>query len=136
MPPEVAFNVLDVPTGLIGGLAVAGFVVAILAALLTPVLARLGRLEAWRDPLKLIPYGLLFAGAVLAGAAAVLGSVTAPRPGVREVASAALAILCLTPLLGAGAVRLRYGAPGGRTFPQQIAANRARRCCSWPSCSS
>jgi heat shock protein HtpX len=122
--PGAAFNVLDAPAGLIGGLAIAGFAVAIIAALLTPVLSRLARLEAWRDPLRLIPYALLFAGAVLAGAAAVLGSVTAPRPGVREVASAALAILCLTPLVGVGAVRLRYGAPGGRTFPQQIAANR------------
>ena len=36
----------------------------------------------------------------------------------------ALAILCLTPLIGASAVRLRYGAPGRRTFQQQIAANR------------
>jgi heat shock protein HtpX len=43
---------------------------------------------------------------------------------VREVASVALAILCLTPLLGAAAVRLRYGSPGRRTFHQQIAANR------------
>lgn len=124
MSPGAAFNALDLPAGLIGGLAIAGFAVAIIAALLTPVLSRLTRLEAWRDPLRLIPYALLFAGAVLAGAAAVLGSVTAPRPGVREVASAALAVLCLTPLVGVGAVRLRYGAPGGRTFPQQIAANR------------
>ncbi len=124
MPPEAAFSVLDLPAGLIGGLAIAGFAVAIVAALLAPVLARLRRLDPWHDPLKLIPYALLFAGAVLAGAAAALGSVTAPRPGVREVASAALAILCLTPLVGVAAVRLRYGAPGGRTFPQQIAANR------------
>ncbi len=49
---------------------------------------------------------------------------SAERPGVREVASVALAILCLTPLIGASAVRLRYGAPGRRTFQQQIAANR------------
>jgi heat shock protein HtpX len=40
------------------------------------------------------------------------------------VTSAALAILCLTPLVGAAAVRLRFGAPGGRTFRQQIAANQ------------
>jgi heat shock protein HtpX len=124
LPPEAAFNVFDLPAGLVGGLAIAGFAVAIVAALLTPVMSRLARLEAWRDPLRLIPYGLLFAGAVLAGAAAVLGSVTAPRPGVREVASVSLAVLCLTPLVGTAAVRLRYGSAGGRTFPQQIAANR------------
>ena len=112
------------PAGLVGGLAIAGFVVAILAAVVTPVLSRLDRLEAWRGPLKLVPYALLLVGAVLAGAAAALGSVSAEHPGVREVASAALAILCLTPLAGATAVRLRYGAPGKRTFQQQIAANR------------
>ena len=99
MSLDATANVLAFPTGLVGGLAIAGFVVAILAALLTPVLSRLHRLEAWRGPLKLVPYGLLFAGAVLAGSAAALGSVTAPRPGVREVASGALAILCLTALL-------------------------------------
>ena len=88
------------------------------------VLARLDRLEAWKGPLKLVPYALLLAGAVMAGAAAALGTVTSPQPGVREVASAALAILCITPLVGAASVRLRYGAPGRRTFHQQIAANR------------
>jgi hypothetical protein len=124
------------PAGLVGGLAIAGFVVAILAAAITPVLSRLDRLEAWRGPLKLVPYALLLVGAILAGAAAVLGSVSAERPGVREVASVALAILCLTPLIGASAVRLSYGAPGKRTFQQQIAANRGSSCSSSPSCSS
>lgn len=117
-------NALTVSGGLIGGLAIAGFIVAIVAALVTPILARASRLEAWRGPLKLVPYALLGAGAILAGAAATLGTVTAPQPGVREIASAALAILCLTPLIGAIAVRLRFGAPGKRTFHQQIAANR------------
>jgi heat shock protein HtpX len=121
---EPAPNVLTVPAGLVAWLAIAGFAVAILAALVTPVLARDSRLEAWRGPLKLVPYALLLAGAILAGAAAILGSVSSPRPGVREVASIALAILCLTPLVGATAVRLRYGGPGRRTFHQQIAANR------------
>ena len=117
-------NALTVSSGLIGGLAIAGFVVAIAAALITPVLARASRLEAWRGPLKLVPYALLGAGAILAGAAAALGTVTAPQPGVREIASGALAILCLTPLIGSIAVRMRFGAPGRRTFHQQIAANR------------
>ena len=124
MTPDGGSGVLALPAGLVGGLAIAGFVVAILAAAITPVLSRLDRLESWKGPLKLVPYALLLVGAVLAGAAAVLGSVSAERPGVREVASMALAILCLTPLVGASAVRLRYGAPGKRTFQQQIAANR------------
>jgi heat shock protein HtpX len=124
VPPDAAGNVLTVSSNLIAVLAVAGFAVALLAAAVTPVLSRLDRLEAWRGPLKLVPYALLLAGALLAGAAAILGTVSAPQPGVREIASAALAILCLTPLVGAAAVRFRYGAPGRRTFQQQIAANR------------
>jgi heat shock protein HtpX len=63
-------------------------------------------------------------GAALAGAAAVLGAATGSRAGVREVVSIALAILCLTPIAGAIVVRLRYGAPGRRTFYQQVAANQ------------
>jgi heat shock protein HtpX len=124
VPVDAGSPVLAVPATLTAWLAIAGFVVAILAGLLTPVLARTRRLEAWAGPLRLLPYALLLAGAVLAGGAAALGSVTAARPGVREVASAALAVLCLTPLVGATLVRLRYGAPGRRTFQQQIAANR------------
>ncbi|HYO43946.1 MAG TPA: hypothetical protein VES19_12175 [Candidatus Limnocylindrales bacterium] len=107
-------NVLTVSGGLIGGLAIAGFIVAVLAALVTPILARASSLEAWRGPLKLVPYALLGAGGILAGVAAILGTVTAPQPGVREIAAAALTILCLTPLIGAIAVRLRFGAAGGR----------------------
>ncbi len=114
----------DLPAGLVGALAIAGFVVAILAAAITPVLSRMDRLEAWRGPLKLLPYALLLVGAILAAAAAALGSVAAAHAGVREVASAALALLCLTPLAGATAVRMRYGVPGKRTFQQQIASNR------------
>jgi heat shock protein HtpX len=33
--------------------------------------------------------------------------------------------MCLTPIIGVAAVRLRYGAPGRRLFQQQITANRA-----------
>ncbi len=124
MPAGDAPNVLVVPANLVAALAIAGFAVALVAALVTPVLSRLDRLAAWRGPLTLVPYALLLAGAVLAGAAAVLGTVSSPQPGVREVASAALAVLCLTPLVGVAAVRIRYGSPGKRTFHQQIAANR------------
>lgn len=118
-------DALVVPAGLITALAVAGFVVAVLAAAVTPVLARFDRLAAWRGPLTLVPFGLLLVGAILAGAATVLGAVTANRVGVREVATGALAVMCLTPIIGVVAVRLRYGAPGKRLFGQQIAANRA-----------
>jgi heat shock protein HtpX len=96
----------------------------ILATLLTPVLARLDRLAPWKGPLRLVPYALLLAGAGLAIAAAVLGLAGGSRPGVREVVAVALALLCITPVVGVGLVRLRYGSPGRRTFYQQIAANQ------------
>jgi heat shock protein HtpX len=121
---DAAGSVLAVPAAAIGWLSVAGFAVAIGAVLVTPVLARLRQLEAWAGPLRLVPYALLLAAAVLAGAALVLGTVAASRPGVREVASGTLLVLCVTPLVGAAVVRLRYGAPGRRTFGQQVAANR------------
>ena len=111
--------------GLIATLAIAAFGIALVAAVLAPVLARLGRLAPWSGPLRLIPYALLLVGAGLAVASAALGSVAGGgRPGVREVATGALALLCLTPVVGVTLVRLRYGAPGGRTFYQQIAANQ------------
>ena len=49
---------------------------------------------------------------------------SAERVGVREVVTAALAVLCVTPVVGVLIVRLRYGSTGTRTFYQQIAANR------------
>ena len=110
---------------LVGVLAVAGFGLAVLAAAVTPVLARLDRLAAWRGPMALVPFALLVAGAILAGAATALGAVSTHAVGVREIASGALAVMCLTPVVGVAAVRIRYGAPGRRLFQQQIAANRA-----------
>jgi len=118
-------DALAVPAGLVAWLAVAGFLAAVLAAAVTPVLSRFDRLVAWRGPLTLVPFALLLVGAILAGAATALGAVTANRVGVREVATGALAVMCLTPIVGVAAVRLRYGAPGKRLFQQQIAANRA-----------
>ncbi len=118
-------DALVVPAGLIGALAVAGFLAAVLAAAVTPVLSRFDRLAAWRGPLRLIPFALLLVGAILAGTATALGAVSAHRVGVREVATGALVVMCLTPIIGVLAVRLRYGAPGERLFQQQIAANRA-----------
>ena len=122
------------PASITAWLAVAGFVVAILAALLTPVLSRLDGLEAWKGPLKLVPYALLLAAAVLAGAAAVLGHRhRAPtgrsrgrddgaRPPVRDAAR------------GRGTVRLRYGV----TRPAHVpAADRGEpRLVDAPRCSS
>jgi len=116
---------LVLPTGLVATLAVAAFAVAILAAVATPVLQRVGRLAPWRGPLILVPYAMLLVAALLAAAASGLGFATSQHVGVREVATAGLAIMCLTPLIGVVAVRLRYGAPGARTFQQQIAANRS-----------
>ena len=74
---------------------------------------------------RALPFGLLFVAAVLAlistGAEAVIDS----RVGIREVSMASLAIICLTPVVGWGLARLRWGSPGRRIFYQQIAANRA-----------
>ena len=128
-------DIVAVPASVISALAIAGFGLALLAAVLTPVLARFGSLAAWAGPLKLVPYALLFVGAAFAVAAAVLGATTATwsgapagsgslHAGVREVASAGLALVCITPLVGAGVVRARYGEPGRRTFTGQIAANQ------------
>jgi hypothetical protein len=46
--------ILEVPANLAGYLSVAAFGIAILAALLTPVLARLDRLAPWKGPLRLV----------------------------------------------------------------------------------
>ena len=118
-------DALDVPAGLVATLAVAAFAVALLAAVVAPLLSRLGRVAPWRGAIVLVPFALLMVGAGLAVASSALGSVSAGRVGVREVATGALAVLCLTPVVGVLAVRGRYGAPGERTFRQQIAANRA-----------
>ena len=118
-------DALDVPAGLVATLAVAAFAVALVAAVVAPLLSRLGRVAPWRGAIVLVPFALLMVGAGLAVASSALGSVSAGRVGVREVATGALAVLCLTPVVGVLAVRGRYGAPGERTFRQQIAANRA-----------
>src|SRR6187551_831943 len=115
---------LAVPAGLVGILAIAAFVVAILGLLLAPAFARSRRWTGPSAALALVPFALLMVAAVLAAASAALGTVSAQRVGVREVATGALALICLTPVLGAGFVRLRYGATGKRTFYQQIAGNR------------
>jgi heat shock protein HtpX len=121
---ETGLPILEVPANLAAYLSVAAFGIAILAALLTPVLARLDQLAPWKGPLRLVPYALLLAGAGLAIASAVLGVAGGHRPGVREVVAVALALLCITPVVGVAFVRLRYGSPGRRTFYQQIAANQ------------
>ena len=115
---------LAVPAGLVGALAIAAFVVAILGLLLAPAFARSRRWTGPSAALALIPFALLMVAAVLAAASAALGTVSAQRVGVREVATGALALICLTPVLCAGFVRLRYGPTGKRTFYQQIAGNR------------
>ena len=117
-------DTLNLPAGLVAGLAVAAFLVAVIAAIVVPLLRRLDRLGELHGPLALVPFALLLVAAGLALAASALGTVAAHRLGVREVATAALAVLCITPVVGALAVRIRYGSTGGRTFYQQIAANR------------
>lgn len=115
---------LSIPAGLVGTLAIVAFGVTILAVLATPVLRRMDRLAELRGPLAIVPYALLLVAAGLAAAASALGTVSAQHVGVREIATAALAILCITPVVGVLIVRMRYGSTGDRTFYQQIAANR------------
>ncbi len=115
---------IAIPAGLVGGLAILAFGVTLLAVFVTPVMRRMDRLAELRGLLVLVPYALLLVAAGLAAAASALGTVSAERVGVREVVTASLAVLCVTPVVGVLIVRLRYGSTGTRTFYQQIAANR------------
>jgi len=117
-------DALRIPAGLVGTLAIVAFLLALLGMLAAPVFARSRRFTGPSSVLALLPFAVLAVAGVLAAIASGLGAVSAQRLGIREIATAALAIICLTPVAGALAVRLRYGATGGRTFHQQIAANR------------
>lgn len=117
-------DLLAVPAGLTGTLAVAAFVVALIGIVSAPLLHRSRRFTGPSAILGLLPFAVLLVAAVLAALSTGLGAVTRQGLGIREIATAALAIICLTPVLGATAVRLRYGSTGSRTFHQQIAANR------------
>jgi heat shock protein HtpX len=115
---------IAVPAGLAGALAILAFLLAILGLLLAPAFARSRRWTASAAALALVPFAILMTAAVLAATSAALGTITGQHVGVREVATGALAVICITPILGAGFVRLRYGPTGKRTFYQQIAGNR------------
>jgi len=115
---------LAVPAGLVGSLAIVAFLLAILGMAMAPLVARSRRYSGPAAALALVPFALLTTAAVLAAASAALGTVAAQAVGVREVTTAALALICLTPVLGALFVRLRYGPTGSRTFHQQIAGNQ------------
>lgn len=113
----------DVPAGLVGTLAILAFVLAIVAIVVAPILARSRRYGGPTAALALVPFAVLTVAAVLAGTAAALGTVANHAVGVREVTTAGLALICITPVLGAVFVRLRYGPTGDRTFQQQMAGN-------------
>ena len=115
---------IAIPAGLVGTLAIVAFLLAILGLLLAPAFARSRRWTGPASALALVPFAILMTAGVLAATAAALGTITGQHVGVREVASGALALICITPILGAGFVRLRYGPTGKRTFYQQIAGNR------------
>lgn len=121
MPTEAP---LAVPAGLLGAFAAVAFGLAIAGAIVAPLLARSPRFAGPWSALALLPYALLLVAAILAAASAVLGVVGASRLGVREIATGGLALVCATPVVGAIAVRLRYGPTGSRTFRHQVAANR------------
>ncbi|HEX5828961.1 MAG TPA: M48 family metalloprotease [Candidatus Limnocylindrales bacterium] len=114
---------LALPAGLVGTLAIVAFGLAILAAVLAPLVARSRRYEGPAGFLALVPFAVLTTAAVLAAASAALGTISRHGMGVREIATAALALICLTPVVSAGYVRLRYGPTGNRTFQQQMAGN-------------
>ena len=114
---------LDVPAGLVGTLAILAFVLAIVAVIVSPIVARVRGLGGPAAAIALVPFAVLTVAAVLAAAAAALGTVAHHAAGVREVATAGLALICITPVLGALYVRLRYGPTGNRTFQQQMSGN-------------
>jgi heat shock protein HtpX len=72
-----------------------------------------------------LPFGLLFVAAATAVASSAAEAALDSRVGIREASMLGLALLCATPAVGWLLSRLRWGAPGRRTFHQQIAANRA-----------
>ncbi len=114
---------LDVPAGLVGTLAIIAFGLAIVAIVVAPIVARSRGSTGLGAALALVPFAVLTVAAVLAAAAAALGTVANQAAGVREVTTAGLALICITPVLGALFVRLRYGPTGDRTFQQQMAGN-------------
>jgi heat shock protein HtpX len=75
--------------------------------------------------LAVMPFALLFVAAATAVVSSAAEAVIDSRVGVREASMLGIAALCATPAIGWLLTRLRWGAPGQRTFHQQIAANRA-----------
>lgn len=114
---------LAIPAGLVGALAILAFVLALLATALAPIVARSRRYQGPTGFLALVPFAILTTAAVLAAASAALGTVSRGSMGIREIATAGLALICLTPVASAAFVRLRYGPTGSRTFQQQKAGN-------------
>jgi heat shock protein HtpX len=74
---------------------------------------------------RALPFAILMVAALLAVVSTAFEAATDSRVGIREASTAALALLFGTPAVGWLIARLRWGAPGRRTFHQQIASNRA-----------
>ena len=110
---------------IIGWLPVIALSLAVVAALVWRA-ARVRRADgAAPGILATLPFIFLFVGAATAIVSAAAEAAIDSRVGVREGSMLGLALLLGTPAVGWLVTRLRWGAPGTRTFPQQIAANRA-----------
>ncbi|HEU0236247.1 MAG TPA: hypothetical protein VFR14_07370, partial [Candidatus Limnocylindrales bacterium] len=110
--------------GIIGWFPVLAILLALTAVVLIPTIRRRIEDDEADAGLNLLPFALLLVAAILATASAVVDTVVDARAGLRELTTAALAVMCATPVTGAIVTRWRWGSPGSRTFHQQIAANR------------
>ena len=106
---------------MIGWLVASAVGLAITAA----VLAFRSRDDDASSLARAVPYAVLMVAAVLAAIATLTDAAIDRRVGIREASTFALALLFGTPAIGWALTRLRWGAPGSRTFHQQIAANQA-----------
>ena len=110
---------------IVGWLPIIALALALVAALLWR--RSRDRRDAIEGPgvAAVLPFALLFVAAATAVASAGAEAVIDSRVGIREASMLGLAALFATPAVGWLFTRVKWGAPGERTFPQQIAANRA-----------
>jgi heat shock protein HtpX len=103
-----------------------GWVVAlaVVLAIAAAVLAYRSRDDDPSSVSHAVPYAVLMVAAALAAASTLADAAIDRRVGIREASTFALALLFGTPAVGWAVTHLRWGAPGSRTFHQQIAANQ------------
>ena len=99
--------------------------IAVVLAIAAAVLAFRSRDDDASSITRAVPYAILMVAAVLAAISTFADAAIDRQVGIREASTLALALLFGTPAVGWALTRLRWGAPGSRTFHQQIAANQA-----------